>query len=94
RALHTSATRKAENWSESRPATIETVSSNPTPLSTKVDALHAGEVLYPLFCISVQEHTWLSAGYGIWEKEAWLREFWNVLNWQQVSQSYEYIIKT
>ncbi|KAF7354988.1 Manganese superoxide dismutase [Mycena sanguinolenta] len=94
RSLHTSATRKAENWSESRPATIQTATSDPTPLSSKVDALHTGEVLYPLFCISVQEHAWLSAGYGIWGKEGWLREFWNVLNWQQVSQSYDYITKT
>ncbi|KAJ7087207.1 manganese superoxide dismutase [Mycena belliarum] len=55
---------------------------------SKVDALHQGEVLYPLFCVAVQEHAWVSAGYGVWGKEAWLREFWSVLNWRRVSEAY------
>ncbi|KAJ7499289.1 hypothetical protein FB451DRAFT_1204931, partial [Mycena latifolia] len=58
---------------------------------TKADALHAGEVLFPLFCVAVQEHAWITAGYGVWGKEAWLREFWSVLNWRQVSESYDKI---
>nr|GAT53803.1 manganese superoxide dismutase [Mycena chlorophos] len=60
----------------------------PAPTNTSA-ALHAGEVLYPLFCISVHEHAWLSAGYGVWGKEAWLREFWSVVNWREVSEEYE-----
>ncbi|KAF7301604.1 Manganese superoxide dismutase [Mycena indigotica] len=63
------------------------------PKSTAA-ALHIGEVLYPLFCVSVHEHAWLSAGYGVWGKEAWLREFWSVLNWNKVSQAYESILSS
>jgi Fe-Mn family superoxide dismutase len=51
--------------------------------------LNVGEVLYPLFCLSVNEHAWLSAGYGVWGKEAWLKEFWSVVNWEKASQAYK-----
>ncbi|KAF7330752.1 Manganese superoxide dismutase [Mycena venus] len=93
--LHTSARQSAEAWN-SQPAGIQDAAdATPAgPLTKQVDALHYGEVLYPLFCISVQEHAWLTAGYGIWGKEAWLREFWNVLNWRQVSESYAHILST
>ncbi|KAJ7237198.1 hypothetical protein B0H12DRAFT_1190742 [Mycena haematopus] len=95
RSLYTSATRRTDDWRHSRPATIDNAASTSAASpKKKTDTLHMGEVLYPLFCISVQEHAWLSAGYGIWGKEAWLREFWNVLNWQQVGQNYAYISKT
>ncbi|KAG6865996.1 hypothetical protein C0991_009668 [Blastosporella zonata] len=60
---------------------------------SKVNALHLGEVLYPLFCISVYEHAWLSAGYGVWGKEEWTKQFWSVLNWKKVSESYSNIIE-
>lgn len=55
---------------------------------TKVDMLNIGEVLYPLFCVSVYEHNWISAGYGIWGREEWLKKFWSVLDWGKVSESY------
>jgi Fe-Mn family superoxide dismutase len=51
------------------------------------DKLRAGEIIYPLFCVPVYEHAWLSAGYGVWGKEAWLKEFWSVLDWQKVDAS-------
>jgi len=60
----------------------------PTP-RTKVDMLNIGETLYPLFCISVHEHCWISAGYGVWGKEDWLKQFWTVLDWDKVSQAYQ-----
>ncbi|TFK74464.1 hypothetical protein BDN72DRAFT_833389 [Pluteus cervinus] len=56
---------------------------------TKVDMLNIGEVLYPLFCVSTYEHTWMSAGYGVWGKEEWLKNFWTVLDWKKVSEAYE-----
>ncbi|KAF7331766.1 Manganese superoxide dismutase [Mycena kentingensis (nom. inval.)] len=65
--------------------------NKPGPSSVTA-GLHAGEVLYPLFCISLQEHSWLSAGYGVWGKEAWLREFWSVINWRTVSQNYQDVL--
>ncbi|KAJ3892604.1 Manganese/iron superoxide dismutase [Lentinula edodes] len=50
----------------------------------------AGDTLYPLFCLSVHEHAWLSAGYGVWGKERWVRGFWDVVDWGKVSRAYEY----
>lgn len=55
---------------------------------TKTEMLNIGEVLYPLFCVSVHEHAWMSAGYGVWGKEEWLKNFWTVLDWAKVSESY------
>lgn len=47
-----------------------------------------GETIYPLFCVSMHEHCWMSAGFGVWGKEAWLEHFWNVLDWEKVSRTY------
>ncbi|KAF8631264.1 hypothetical protein AX15_002591 [Amanita polypyramis BW_CC] len=57
--------------------------------TTKTDLLNVGEVLYPLFCISVNEHAWMAAGYGIWGKEEWLKKFWSVLDWEKVSKAFD-----
>ncbi|KAJ7229007.1 manganese superoxide dismutase [Mycena pura] len=87
RFLHTSARQSDAVDFSAQPSNI--YDEQPThPPNTKVDALHAGEVLFPLFCVSVQEHAWITAGYGVWGKEAWLREFWNVLDWRRVSEAY------
>ncbi|KZV71427.1 hypothetical protein PENSPDRAFT_577744 [Peniophora sp. CONT] len=43
-----------------------------------------GEVLTPLFCIGVHERAWMAAGFGVWGKERYLREFWSVLDWGKV----------
>lgn len=48
-----------------------------------------GTHLYPLFCLSVHEHAWLTAGYGIWGKEEYLKRFWTVLDWKKVSDTFE-----
>jgi Fe-Mn family superoxide dismutase len=50
--------------------------------------LHSGEYLYPMFCISVNEHAWLSSGYGIWGKKEYLRQFWTSLDWNKVAKNY------
>lgn len=47
-----------------------------------------GTKLYPLFCLSVHEHAWLTAGYGIWGKEEYLKRFWTVLDWKKVSDAF------
>lgn len=61
---------------------------------TKTDLLDASEqVLFPLFCVSVHEHAWMAAGYGVWGKEEWLRKFWTVLDWEKVSKSYDVIAR-
>ncbi|GLB33466.1 putative iron/manganese superoxide dismutases, C-terminal domain [Lyophyllum shimeji] len=64
---------------------------NPEPRTeprTKTEMMNIGEVLHPLFCISVNEHAWMSAGYGVWGKEEWLKQFWTVLDWEKVSKAY------
>lgn len=47
-----------------------------------------GDVLYPLFCVPVQEAAWVTAGYGVWGQEEWMKKFWTVLDWNKVSQRY------
>jgi Fe-Mn family superoxide dismutase len=49
-----------------------------------------GVILNPLLCISVYEHAWLSSGYGIWGKKEYLRRFWSVVDWVQVTKNYDY----
>jgi Fe-Mn family superoxide dismutase len=57
---------------------------------TKTAMLNIGEYLTPLFCVSVNEHAWMAAGYGVWGKEEWLKKFWTVLDWKKVSSMYAY----
>lgn len=47
-----------------------------------------GATLYPLFCVSVHEHAWMAAGYGVWGKETYLERFWSCLDWAAVRNSY------
>ncbi|KAJ4492788.1 Manganese/iron superoxide dismutase [Lentinula edodes] len=84
--------------SSSSPSTPPPLSSSPStssrPRSTtrgqSLTLTAAGDTLYPLFCVSVHEHAWLSAGYGVWGKERWLKAFWDVVDWGKVSTAYEY----
>jgi Fe-Mn family superoxide dismutase len=48
-----------------------------------------GRTLYPLFCVSVHEHAWMAAGYGVWGKETYLERFWTCLDWAAVRDAYE-----
>lgn len=52
------------------------------------DLTTLGEYIYPLFCISVHEHCWLF-DHGIWGKEKYLKEFWTVVDWNQVVKRFE-----
>ncbi|KAF8609274.1 hypothetical protein BDV93DRAFT_484731 [Ceratobasidium sp. AG-I] len=54
------------------------------------DFTKAGNILSPLFCISVNEHAWISSGYGVWGKEEYLKQFWSVLDWEKVSRNSEH----
>lgn len=60
---------------------------------SKVQQLHTGTPLYPLFCVSVYEHNWLSAGYGVWGKEEWMKRFWDVLYWPKINQTWQMLQK-
>ncbi|KAG8714903.1 hypothetical protein FRC11_006567 [Ceratobasidium sp. 423] len=54
------------------------------------DFTKIGDVLSPLFCISVHEHAWMSSGHGVWGKEPYLQKFWTVLNWEKISRLSNY----
>ncbi|KAF5332355.1 hypothetical protein D9758_016945 [Tetrapyrgos nigripes] len=71
----------------SKPSGPSSSTTNALGLSS---TLNIGETLYPLFCLSVHEHAWTSAGYGVWGKEAWIKEFWSVVDWERVSLVYEH----
>ena len=53
---------------------------------------HLGEVLTPLFCVDVHERAWMAAGFGVWGKERYLREFWSVLDWGKVQDNYHRVV--
>jgi superoxide dismutase, Fe-Mn family len=52
-----------------------------------------GKTLHPLFCVSVFEHAWMSAGYGVWGKEEYMRRFWAVVDWEKANSRYLYHTK-
>ncbi|KAI0721966.1 Manganese/iron superoxide dismutase [Cerioporus squamosus] len=56
---------------------------------TSRDAKKIGDTLYPLLCVSVHEHAWVSAGYGVWGKEEYMKRFWTVVDWEKVNRLYE-----
>jgi len=64
-------------------------SAPPSKAENAHPVLHVGGTLFPLFCVPVYEHAWMSAGYGVWGKEPWLKEFWSVLDWEKVSKAYQ-----
>jgi superoxide dismutase, Fe-Mn family len=72
-------------WSGSAYASIG-ASTGGTDGSTNLDSL--GQTLYPLFCVSVNEHAWMAAGYGVWGKETYLERFWTCLDWAAVREAY------
>ncbi|KAF9268277.1 hypothetical protein L218DRAFT_893210 [Marasmius fiardii PR-910] len=74
------------------PADIYHNNSTPTRGSKRTDLYLMGEKLYPLLCVSVHEHAWMSAGFGVWGKEEWLKKFWSVVNWDKVSRNYQYYV--
>ncbi|ESK93615.1 manganese superoxide dismutase [Moniliophthora roreri MCA 2997] len=91
RFLHTSIVRRQAG--DYLSASLFGSSSTPQPGPKRTD-LYLGEKLFPLFCVSVNEHAWLSAGYGVWGKEEWLKKFWTVLDWEKVSRNYDHYMLT
>ncbi|KAL4241474.1 hypothetical protein ABKN59_000104 [Abortiporus biennis] len=47
------------------------------------DITRVGEKLYPLLCLSMHEHAWVAAGYGVWGKQEYVKRFWSVVNWEK-----------
>ncbi|KAM5532703.1 hypothetical protein V8D89_013595 [Ganoderma adspersum] len=82
-----------------------TIASYPAPRGTygtresgqlnasEPDASKVGTTLFPLLCVSVHEHAWVGAGYGVWGKEEYMRRFWTVVDWAKVVKVYEKVAK-
>lgn len=60
---------------------------------SKVGYLNTGSHIQPLFCLSIHEHAWMAAGYGVWGKEEYLKRFWSVLDWGKVDASFKAIAR-
>jgi Fe-Mn family superoxide dismutase len=54
-----------------------------------IDVGQIGHTIYPLLCISVHEHAWMAAGRGVWGKEEYLKRFWDVVDWEKVTENYD-----
>ncbi|KAG9102508.1 hypothetical protein FRC06_001921 [Ceratobasidium sp. 370] len=86
-----------KSHTQTRPVTTQVPAYNSGGIissSLIIDFTKIGSVLNPLFCISVNEHAWVSSGYGVWGKEEYLRKFWSVLNWAKVSTTRDYWAST
>lgn len=87
RFLHSSALVRQRELS-SRPASIHGATASAHGPGSLPSILNVGETIFPLFCVPVYEHSWMSAGYGVWGKEPWLKEFWSVVDWKKASEAY------
>ena len=77
-----------------RPISNSALYENVTSIDAAADKhQHVGDIIYPLFCLPVYEHAWMSAGFGVWGKEDWLKEFWTVLDWSKVSKAFDYALQ-
>ena len=86
-SAHASAQRPANVWSgRTLPSSNLGAASGSSEAPTELDAL--GQTLYPLFCVSVHEHAWMAAGYGVWGMETYLERFWTCLDWAAVRNAY------
>ncbi|KAF8265576.1 hypothetical protein EI94DRAFT_1588428 [Lactarius quietus] len=94
RALSTSARvsvqRPANVWSDQQhPASNAGAATEMYAAPEAQPALDSlGRTLYPLFCVSVHEHAWMAAGYGVWGMETYLERFWTYLDWAAVRNAY------
>ncbi|KAL0063078.1 hypothetical protein AAF712_009985 [Marasmius tenuissimus] len=92
RSVHTSLVHRREDMPLQ--AGLYNDPSTPRRGHSRQDLYLMGEQLFPLFCVSVNEHAWMSAGYGVWGKEEWLKKFWSVVDWEKVSKNYAYYSTT
>ncbi|KAH0839607.1 hypothetical protein J3R83DRAFT_523 [Lanmaoa asiatica] len=89
RTFHTSVLSRDDYRTRARSLYDPTATSlSPHGPQDSRDLTTLGEYIYPLFCISVHEHCWL-LDHGIWGKERYLKEFWTVVDWNQVVKRFE-----
>ncbi|KAH8118496.1 Manganese/iron superoxide dismutase [Phellopilus nigrolimitatus] len=71
------------------PSVREPNALNAADVESARKAAHSlGSRIYPLLCLSVHEHAWMSAGLGVWGKEEYAKRFFSVLNWNKVSETF------
>lgn len=58
-----------------------------TEMRTKRKQSHILEEINPLLCLSVHERAWMT-DYGVWGKEAYLHNFWDVVDWTRLEASF------
>lgn len=87
RFMHTSAVRSSFEIPQVSSAYDQGEVSDSAP---GTDPSKMGQVIFPLFCVSVYEHAWMAGGHGVWGKEEYLKKFWNVVDWEKVSRSYAF----
>lgn len=51
-------------------------------------AAHRFSTLYPLLGLQVAERAYLQ-DYGVWGREAYVRNFWQCVNWKRIESEYE-----
>ncbi|KAI5124766.1 hypothetical protein M0805_005400 [Coniferiporia weirii] len=84
RSLHISATNAS-----SHPSVNSHEALNAADADATRKAFHSiGARVYPLLCLSVHEHAWVSAGLGVWGKEEYVRRFFSVVNWKKVGETF------
>jgi superoxide dismutase, Fe-Mn family len=91
RSLHTSHRLGYDNLGSltSSPSSLGDAGRQPVPrLGHDLTQKRLGDMVYPLFCVSVHEHAWVSHR-GVWGKEQYLKDFWKVLDWHKVSMLFE-----
>ena len=89
RAFHTCAVSSAGYRTHARSLYDPAATSLPLrgPQDSR-DLTTLGDYIYPLLCISVHEHCWL-LDHGIWGKDQYLKEFWTVVDWDQVVKRFD-----
>jgi superoxide dismutase, Fe-Mn family len=90
RAFSTTTTARAESllssYDPSDPTALADTPLTPVPKSRNLRNM--GDIIWPLFALPVLEHCGMSAGFGVWGQEEWIRKFWTVLDWKKVSDAF------
>lgn len=97
RSLHSNLPRNFDRIMSTPPLGVFSSSYNSSeellfPGAGEMNISDKGETLHPLFCVSVHEHAWMCAGYGVWGKEEYLKRFWSCLDWKSVGEAYNAFI--
>ena len=51
----------------------------------------SGDVLTPLLCLGVAERNYMN-DHGVWGREEYVKEFWNVVDWNKVEEAFSKLI--